>query len=113
MGYIRCLLSAWRQPINSRSVMIREHFVLAVRYAMVLKHENVRHLYISDYTKDTFVKQPGGAQEVVALVFSMSIGKKNISGYAQLGMAYGMPTFAGMAVWHAYVRRCCFGAVAS
>lgn len=100
--HIRCLLHTWRQPINSRSIMIREHFVLAVRHAMLLRDENVRHLNISDCSMDTFVKQPGGTQEVMALVFSMRIGKTNTSGNVQLGMA----------VRHADVRRCSIGAFA-
>lgn len=85
--HIRCLLYAWRQPINSRSIMIREHFVLAVRHSMLLRDENVRFLYISDCSMDTFVKQPGGTQEVVALVFSMRIGKTNTNRNVQIGMA--------------------------
>jgi hypothetical protein len=100
--HIRCLLYAWRQSINTRSIMIREHFVLAARHAMLLIDENVRHLDISDCSMDTFVKQPGGTQEVMALVFSMRIGKTNTSGNVQLGMA----------VRHADVRRCSVGAFA-
>lgn len=100
--HIRCLLYAWRQPINSRSIMIREHFVLAVRHSMLLRDENARYLDISDCSMDTFVKQPGGTQEVVALVFSMRIGKANKNGNVQLGMA----------VRHTDVRRCSVGAFA-
>ncbi|KAG9061540.1 hypothetical protein KI688_007118 [Linnemannia hyalina] len=58
--HIRCLLYAWRQPVNGRSIMIREHFVLVVRHSMLLRDENVRFLDISDCSMDTFVKQPGG-----------------------------------------------------
>ncbi|KAG9071276.1 ATPase with role in protein import into the ER [Linnemannia hyalina] len=100
--HIRCLLYAWRQPVNSRSIMIREHFVPPVRHSVLLRNENVRFLGISDCSMDTFVKQPGGTQEVVSLVFSMRIGKSNTTGNVQLGKA----------VRHADVRRCSVGAFA-
>jgi hypothetical protein len=99
--HIRCFLYAWRQPVNSRSIMIREHLVLVARHSMLLRDENARYLDISDYSMDTFVKQPGGTQKVVAPVFSMRIGKTNTSGNVQLGTA----------VRHADVRRCSVGAL--
>ncbi|KAF9121787.1 hypothetical protein BG015_005733 [Linnemannia schmuckeri] len=64
--HIRCLLYAWRQPINRRSIMIREHFALALRHSMLLRDENVHYLDISDCSMDTFFKQPGGTQEHVS-----------------------------------------------
>ncbi|KFH74273.1 hypothetical protein MVEG_01486, partial [Podila verticillata NRRL 6337] len=62
--HIRCLLYTWHQPINGHSIMIQEHFVLVVQHSMLLRDENVRYLDISDCLMDTFVKQPGGTQEL-------------------------------------------------
>ncbi|KAG9071661.1 hypothetical protein KI688_005874 [Linnemannia hyalina] len=61
--YVRCLLYARWPSVNSCSIMIPEHFVLAGRHSMLLMNENVRYLDISDCSMDTFVKQSGGTRE--------------------------------------------------
>jgi len=82
--HIRCLLYAWRQPINQQSIMIRDHFALAARHSMLLRDENMRNLDLSDCAVDRFVKQPGGTQEVIGMLFTMRGGKTDQRGTPQL-----------------------------
>lgn len=58
--HIRCLLYTWRQPIETRSAAIREHFALAIRHSMLLRDQDLRAINFANITAETLTRRLGG-----------------------------------------------------